>query len=168
MLFSKGEDVFQSIRELRGGNDCTPGKSVLLPNDPSCNAAAGGNRLEHSEKCYPSAKRISVQANIGNRHLQLEHLVPIELCWRWRSAAFSLMYLPILSRHFGTQKRTARSVQQKGRDRPAGPWGRCAGEPFLRRWSSPRFIRHSGLADTAHRTDCRVEPLFNECWFNQR
>ena len=45
---------------------------------------------------------------------------------------------------------------------------RCAGEPVLRRWSSPRFIRHSGLADTAHRTDCRVEPLFIECWFNQR
>ena len=44
----------------------------------------------------------------------------------------------------------------------SGPRGRgqCAGEPFLGRWSSPRFIRHSGLADTAHRTDCRVEPLF--------
>jgi len=43
-----------------------------------------------------------------------------------------------------------------------GPRGReqCAGEPVLRRWSSPRFIRHSGLADTAHRTDFRVEPLF--------
>jgi hypothetical protein len=50
------------------------------------------------------------------------------------------------------------------------PLGReqCAGEPVLRRWSSPRFIRHSGLADTAHRTDCRVELLFNECRFNQR
>jgi hypothetical protein len=44
----------------------------------------------------------------------------------------------------------------------SGPLGReqCAGEPVLRRWSSPRFIRHSGLADTAHRTDFRVEPLF--------
>lgn len=51
----------------------------------------------------------------------------------------------------------------------SGPRGRerCAGEPVLRRWSSPRFIRHSGLADTAHRTDCRVELLFNECRFNQ-
>src|SRR6185437_6848297 len=50
------------------------------------------------------------------------------------------------------------------------PLGReqCAGEPVLRRWSSPRFIRHSGLADTAHGTDGRVEPLFIECWFNQR
>jgi hypothetical protein len=51
------------------------------------------------------------------------------------------------------------------------PLGReqCAGEPVLRRRSSPWFIRHSGLADTAHRTKfVREEPLFNECWFNQR
>jgi len=43
-----------------------------------------------------------------------------------------------------------------------GPLGRgqSAGEPVPRRWSSPRFVRHSGLADTAHGTDCRVEPLF--------
>ena len=48
------------------------------------------------------------------------------------------------------------------REVESDPLGReqCAGEPFLGRWSSPRFIRHSGLADTAHRTDCRVEPLF--------
>ncbi len=59
---------------------------------------------------------------------------------------------------------------RKSRKQKSDPLGRgqCAGEPVLRRWSSPRFIRHSGLADTAHRTDCRVEPLFNECRFNQR
>jgi ribosomal protein S27AE len=51
-----------------------------------------------------------------------------------------------------------------------GPRGRDrrAGEPVLRRWNSPRFIRHSGLADTAHKTDYRVESLFIECWFIQR
>ena len=63
-----------------------------------------------------------------------------------------------------------RRVIFKRKKEESGPRGReqCAGEPVLRRWSSPRFIRHSGLADTAHKTDCRVEPLFNECRFNQR
>ncbi len=51
---------------------------------------------------------------------------------------------------------------EERKSRPFGPWeveadplgrGQCTGEPVLRRWSSPRFIRHSGLADTAHRTD---------------
>jgi hypothetical protein len=60
-----------------------------------------------------------------------------------------------------------RQVRKEVEPDPLGR-GQCAGEPVLRRWSSPRFIRHSGLADTAHRTDCRVEPLFIECWFNQR
>ncbi len=61
-------------------------------------------------------------------------------------------------------------LPQREREERSGPRGReqCAGEPVLRRWGSPRFLRHSGLADTAHRTDCRVEPLFIECWFNQR
>jgi hypothetical protein len=74
-------------------------------------------------------------------------------------------------------QRVRRSASQRGvaeeklaQKEKAGPRGReqCAGEPVLRRWSSPRFIRHSGLADTAHRTDGRVELLFNECRFNQR
>ncbi len=50
-----------------------------------------------------------------------------------------------------------------GRTKPTR-WavGRYSGEPVLRRWGSPRFIRHSGLADAAHRTDFRVEPLFDD------
>src|ERR1700749_2813753 len=66
-----------------------------------------------------------------------------------------------------TKTRTLAPATETTAKKKSDPLGRgqCAGEPVLRRWSSPRFIRHSGLADTAHRTDCRVEPLFNECRF---
>ncbi len=49
MLLGKRENVFQSIRELRSGNDRTPDKSVFLPNNPSGNATAGGNCLKRSK-----------------------------------------------------------------------------------------------------------------------
>jgi hypothetical protein len=64
----------------------------------------------------------------------------------------------------------ARRVERGPERVKTDPLGRelCAGEPVLRRRDSPRFIRHPGLAGTAHRSDFRVESLFNECWFNQR
>jgi hypothetical protein len=77
-----------------------------------------------------------------------------------RADNFMGFFIPaIFSGHQQSRKLTHYQVQKKVESDPLGR-ERCAGEPVLRRWSSPRFIRHSGLADTAHRTDCRVEPLF--------